>query len=91
MKSLIRISFEDVCRECDISPASVQKFIDEEWLSPASLDDLEFDEEDLSRIILILELQEIFEVNDEAIPIILRLIDQLNHFQGMMKKQVSRN
>lgn len=64
----------------------MHKFIDEQWLTPASLDDLRFDEEDLSRIDLILELQETFEVNDQAVPIILSLIDQLNHLQTTLKK-----
>lgn len=35
------------------------------------------DEEDLARAKLIRELQEVFGVNDEAIPIILHLLDQL--------------
>jgi chaperone modulatory protein CbpM len=56
------------------------------WVTPLSEKELEFDEEDLARIRLILELKRDFEVNDEAIPIILHLLDQLHHFRSQMKK-----
>ena len=37
-----------------------------------------FDEEDVCRILLIHDLKDKFGVNDEAVPVILHLVDQLN-------------
>ena len=54
---------------------------------PKELDRLGFDEEDLARIQLIQELREDFGVNDEAVPIILHLIDQLNLIQLELRQR----
>lgn len=50
-------------------------FIRQEWIQPGFPDGL--DDEDIARIRLIVELREKFGVNDEAVPIILHLADQL--------------
>jgi chaperone modulatory protein CbpM len=47
-----------------------------------------FDEEDLARIRLIYELQMDMGVNDEAIPVILHLVDQLNRVHIEVKTRV---
>ena len=46
------------------------------------------DLEDLTRIHLIAELKHDFEVNDESIPIILHLIDQLNYLRNQIKSKL---
>lgn len=48
------------------------------WISPASPENSELDDADVARLRLILELKEGFGVNDEGIPIILHLLDQLH-------------
>ena len=45
------------------------------------------DEEDLARICLIKQIQEEFGVNDESIPIILHLIDQVNRTHLEVKRR----
>jgi len=47
------------------------------WIHPAEPGQGILDEEDLARIRLIQELREEFGANEEAIPIILHLLDQL--------------
>lgn len=67
-----------VCRLCEIEEEQLVRFVTEEWILPRERDALQFDEEDLARILLIQELRMDFGVNDEAVPVILHLIDQLN-------------
>ncbi|MBB4121230.1 chaperone modulator CbpM [Martelella radicis] len=44
-----------------------------------------FDETDLARLQLIVELTEDLEVNDEAVPVVLGLMDELNSLRRRMK------
>lgn len=76
-KNYYRIT--EVAQSCELSEGVILKFIEREWLKPVSLQSLELDEEDLARARLIKELQFEFGVNDESIPIILHLIDQLHY------------
>lgn len=48
------------------------------WVLPAVPETVELDDADLARLRLILDLKEDFGVNDEAIPVILHLVDQLH-------------
>jgi len=59
--------------------------VESRWVSPASHEAIELDEVDLARLRLILDLKQDFGVNDEAIPVILHLIDQLYAIHGRMK------
>lgn len=68
---------DEVCRESGISRETFLHFVDEEWIHPGT----EWREEDVLRAQLILELQQDFGINDEAIPVVLHLIDQLNALQ----------
>ncbi|MBC7385131.1 MAG: hypothetical protein H7301_03085 [Cryobacterium sp.] len=54
---------------------TIALFITREWIRPYS-DDL-LDEEDVARIRLIQDLKNQFNANDDSIPIILHLMDQL--------------
>ncbi|TNB49856.1 hypothetical protein FF124_02525 [Martelella lutilitoris] len=44
-----------------------------------------FDETDIARLQLIVELTEDLEVNDEAVPVVLGLMDELNTLRRRMK------
>jgi len=70
----------EVAERCHLSEHDLYAYIEKRWLKPMKEDPLELDEEDLARTLLILELQRDMGVNDEAIPIILHLLDQLNFF-----------
>ncbi len=73
-----RIQLIEVCQFCELDEDLLMHFISENWIIPKAVDELCFDEEDLARIILIKELKFDLGVNDEAVPVILHLIDQLN-------------
>ncbi len=51
--------------------------IQAQWISPSSPKMMELDEEDIARLQLIRDLKEGFGANDEAIPVILHLLDQI--------------
>lgn len=77
MTMVMRRRIDEVCHICGVSSEVIVYFIQEEWLIPFDREHSYFDDEDVARIKLILELKNSFGVNDEAIPIILHLIDQL--------------
>lgn len=76
----------EVCRRCGIEERLVVQFVTEEWVHPVDRADLTFDEIDLARISFIQELRDDFGINDEAIPVILHLVDQLNEIQRRSKR-----
>jgi chaperone modulatory protein CbpM len=66
---------QEAADEFDIEEEHFLQYIRNEWIVPVGPSQL--DEEDIARARLISELQEVFGVNDEGIPIILHLLDQL--------------
>jgi chaperone modulatory protein CbpM len=78
MKLKLQRKIEEVCVDCELSQDLIIKFVQEEWIIPYDSENYFFDEEDVARIKLIIDLQNNFGVNDEAIAIILHLVDQLN-------------
>ena len=62
-----------------MSEEKIFNYIEEDWLKPFDLKETYLDEEDLARMRLISQLKDEFEVNDEGVSVILRLIDQLNY------------
>lgn len=68
-------SVADACQETGLEASTFTVFIRQEWIHPGFPDGL--DDEDIARVRLIVELREKFGVNDEAVPIILHLADQL--------------
>lgn len=69
---------EDVAKIFGVKGEIIVEFIRREWIQPCEPATQELDREDLARAKLILELVEDFGVNNEAVPIILHLIDQLH-------------
>lgn len=70
-----------------VNQEQIMKFISWEWITPAEPIDLKLDAEDIARIELIWELKYGLGVNDESIPIILHLVDELNHLHLLLKNQ----
>ena len=72
------LTLEQVVREISVSRLEVTQWIDQSWVLPIEEEgELLFDELDCARIRLIVELRRDLEVNDEAIPVVLRLLDQI--------------
>jgi len=69
---------EEVAKLFGVKGEVIFNFVRREWIRPCAHATQEFDSEDIARVKLILELIEDFGVNDESVPIILHLIDQLH-------------
>lgn len=79
-------TLEEACEYCGVSRELIFEFIAQEWIIPSEEADLLLDAEDLARIHLIHELRYDFGVNDESMPIILHLLDQLNRMHLEIEK-----
>lgn len=79
MKLPLRRKIEEVSEICGIEGDVIIQFIEEEWIHPIDGEYNLLDEEDVARIMLIQDLREKFGVNDEAVPVILHLVDQINY------------
>jgi len=80
----------EAARLCGLSPDIIIQFVSFEWIVPSDWQHQMLDEEDIARARLIWELREEFGVNDEAVPIILHLIDQLNWTHLEVKKRTKQ-
>jgi hypothetical protein len=82
MKLPLRRPIHEVSAFCGVSTTMIVHFIEEEWVRPIDSELKLLDEEDVCRILLIQDLQEKFGVNDEGVPLILHLIDQINYIMN---------
>lgn len=69
---------EEAVHDCGVPREKILRYIKESWVIPVNPLEAYFDDEDIARIKLIWELDTVFGVNDEAMPIILHLVDQIN-------------
>jgi len=79
-------NIEEASHFCGVPIEFIMRFIEEEWVTPSDYDGVYLDDEDVARVKLIWELHTDFEVNDEAMPIILHLLDQLNRMHLELEK-----
>jgi chaperone modulatory protein CbpM len=78
----MRLMLSEAARITGIATENIERFIAFAWIRPAEEDGPLLDEADLARCQLIHDLQEHFGVNNEAVPLILDLLDQLYTLQG---------
>ena len=72
-------SLKQVVTKLEVSETEVTEWIAQSWVLPVEEEgELLFDEVDRARLALIVELRRDLEVNDEAVPVVLRLIDQVH-------------
>lgn len=79
-----KLKFEEACQEVGVEGPVLVRYVHEHWIVPVEGESL--DEEDLARVRLIAELQRELGVNDEAIPIILHLLDQLHALRRLARR-----
>lgn len=77
---------EEASELCGVPTEIIIRFIQEEWIHPCDLETSCLDDEDIARVSLIWELSHEFGVNDEAMPIILNLVDQINRMHLELEK-----
>jgi chaperone modulatory protein CbpM len=72
------MSFEQALTTFGIERIELTAWIDQSWVRPLRQgDDWHFDDLDVARLQLICDLRREMAVNDEAIPVVLELLDQL--------------
>ena len=72
------LSFETVMAEAEVDEAELTAWIEQGWVLPVVQEGrFLFDEADVARVRLIVELRRDLGVNDEAVPVVLRLLDQV--------------
>ena len=72
-------SLDQVLGELRISRQEMELYLAESWVLPERRgEELAFEEVDLARLRLIAELRRDFDVNDEAVPLVLHLVDELH-------------
>jgi chaperone modulatory protein CbpM len=73
------LTIKQVAAKFEVTHVEIRTWIELQWVLPAEQDGAYlFDEVDLARIKLINELRRDLEVNDAAVPVVLRLIDQVH-------------
>lgn len=81
-----RYFIEEASVKLGVEKEFILRCIQVQWLTPKADEEPSLDEEDLARLRLILELKTDFGVNDEAVPIILHLLDQLYLAQAILHR-----
>lgn len=72
-------SFQQVVTEVGINETDLRLWIEQRWVLPVKQEDsFVFDEVDVARARLIRELRVDLMVNEEAIPVVLSLLDQVH-------------
>jgi chaperone modulatory protein CbpM len=85
-RKLNHYTFEEACQEAGLQHELFVEFVRHHWIVPATPGVADpFDEEDIARARLIAELRDQFGVNDEAVPIILHLLDQVYALHRRLK------
>lgn len=82
-----RWTIVEVTRLTGLNEDLIATCLENEWLRPA--DNSQLDDEDVARLRLIAELRHQFGVNDEGIPVILHLLDQLFSLRSRLCDRVT--
>ena len=79
------LTIEQVVTEVEVSQGDVMTWIERRWVLPTEDgDNLLFDEADRARIKLIAELHRDLGVGEDAMPLVLRLLDQIYFLRRML-------
>ncbi len=72
------MTFEAVIAEVDVGACELHYWIEQNWVLPVEQEgEFLFDQSDVARVHLIAELRQDLGVNEEAVPVVLRLLDQI--------------
>jgi chaperone modulatory protein CbpM len=78
------LALTEAAQVTGLATETISAWIERQWVAPLNSETL--DEEDIARLELIIELQEDLGVNEESVPLILHLVDQLCHIQGLLNR-----
>ncbi len=73
------LTLQQAVAEIDVSDAELRIWIEQRWVLPTRQDEtFVFDAADLARVRLIRELRNDLMVNEEGVPVVLSLLDQIH-------------
>jgi chaperone modulatory protein CbpM len=83
--TVVHYRFEEVLKEFDLEGRELTYWISQNWVLPSRENPQAeaegapylFDQSDLARVKLIAELRRDLDINDDAMPVVLRLLDQV--------------
>ncbi len=81
------ITIEEILIRHSVNRVELTAWIEERWVRPQqTADSVLFDEADEARVALICELKRDLSVNEEAIPLVLTLLDQLYSARDTLRR-----
>lgn len=81
------LSIEDVAKRTSIRAAELHLYIQQSWVLPMEEEGRYFfDDADVARIQLIYDLRTDMGCNDEAVPVVLNLVDQLHSMNRALEE-----
>ena len=81
------VNFEEVLVQCRLERTVLETWIAREWVLPArEKEDWLFSETDVARIEMICDLTRALELNEDAIDVVLPLIDQLYGLRASLRR-----
>jgi len=84
MKDKNNYEITEIIELYQLNEIFIYECIEREWIIPSDTEEKLLDKEDIARILLIKDLKEGFGVNDESIPVILHLIDQIHWLKSRL-------
>jgi chaperone modulatory protein CbpM len=83
-------AIREVCRLCDVELVELERWIGEAWVLPGgTAGSYVFEEVDVARVRLIVELRRDLAIDDTAMPVVLHLLDQLYALRRRVKAMSS--
>jgi chaperone modulatory protein CbpM len=80
-------SLDDILTRFQLTHAEVTMWVEEGWIEPDREGDaFVFDEADVARIGLIVDLRRDLEIDESAMPVVLSLLDQLHAARAALKR-----
>ena len=81
------VRFDEVLVTLDVGASDLSAWIEQNWVLPIEKNgDFFFDETDVARVRLIAELRSDLGVNEDAIPVVLRLLDQVHSLRRALSE-----
>ena len=81
------LTFQEVVVRAEIPSDRLTSWIEQKWVLPIEEEgEPLFDEADFARVELLAELTGDLEVNEEAIPVVLRLLDQVYGLRRVLRE-----
>lgn len=82
------ITIDVVCAQISgLRPQDLERWVSNEWVrADGEAGQYRFHDIDVARVRLIMELRDTMQINDDALPVVLRLLDQLYELRRRMRR-----